>query len=134
MQVLQNFSLFISTLVCVVVLFIILIQAGKGGSLGIFGGGSSSSAFGASTMDVLTKFTWWMVLIFFCVATFSAIMFAEGSPSYDKASEIQAEGEAGAISDFESDSEAESTSGTESDTEPDSESSTKSGAESESAK
>ena len=49
--------------------------------MGIFGGGSSSTPFGASTMDVVTKFTWWLAAAFFVFAILAALAFAEGTPS-----------------------------------------------------
>ena len=83
MQILQTLSIVFSIIVCLLLLFLILIQSGKGGSIGIFGGGSSSTAFGASTMDVVTKFTWWLAAAFFAFAILAALAFAEGTPSLD---------------------------------------------------
>ena len=80
-QILQTFSLILSALVCFLLVFLILMQAGKGGSMGIFGGGGSNTAFGASTMDVVTKFTWWLAAAFFALAILAAVAFADGGPS-----------------------------------------------------
>ncbi len=45
--------------------------------MGILGGGSSSSAFGSSTVDVIEKATWWGILAFLLLAILSAIAFAD---------------------------------------------------------
>ena len=80
MQILQTFSIVFSIIICLVLIFLILIQSGKSGGLGIFGGGGSSTPFGVSTVDVVTKLTWWLVGLFFVVAILTAIAFAEGGP------------------------------------------------------
>ena len=80
MQILQTFSIVFSIIICLVLVFLILIQSGKSGGLGIFGGGGSSTPFGVSTVDVVTKLTWWLVGLFFVVAILTAIAFAEGGP------------------------------------------------------
>ncbi len=61
-------------------IFLILIQSGKGGSVGIFGGTGSNTAFGASTMDVVTKLTWWLAAAFFTFSILAAVAFADGGP------------------------------------------------------
>ena len=81
MAILQTLSIVFSVIVCALLLFLILIQSGKGGSIGIFGGASSTTPFGASTMDVVTKFTWWLTAAFFAFAILAALAFAEGTPS-----------------------------------------------------
>ena len=80
MEILQTFSLVLCAIICILLILVVLVQGGKSGSMGIFGGGSANTAFGASTMDVVTKFTWWLAVAFFCIAILSAISFAEGTP------------------------------------------------------
>ena len=80
MAILQTFSLFFSVIVCLFMIFLILIQSGKGGSVGIFGGTGSNTAFGASTMDVVTKLTWWLAAAFFTFSILAAVAFADGGP------------------------------------------------------
>ncbi len=79
MQVYQQVLLVLFIICSVILIFLILIQSGKGGSLGIMGGGSSSSAFGSSTVDVVTKATWWVATIFLVLAILSAVAFAQAS-------------------------------------------------------
>ncbi len=81
MQILQTLVLILFFLVCAILIFLVMIQSGKGGSVGIFGGGGSSSPLGASTMDVVTKATWWIAGIFFTLAILAAIAFADSGPA-----------------------------------------------------
>jgi len=76
MQFLQIFLVTVFILICLVLMFFILIQSGKGGSLGIMGGGASNSPFGSSTVDIVEKITWWGIVLFFLFALISAIVFA----------------------------------------------------------
>ncbi len=62
--------------VCFVLIFFILIQSGKGGSLGILGGSASNTPFGTSTVDIVEKITWWGIVLFFLLSIISAILFA----------------------------------------------------------
>ncbi len=75
MQFLQIFIIVVFLIACLILMFFILIQSGKGGSMGILGG-ASNTTFGASTMDIIEKLTWWGILIFFILALISAILFA----------------------------------------------------------
>lgn len=52
----------------------ILLQAGKGAGMGIFGGGGSSTTFGAQGGDVLTRITTVLGIVFFGVALIIALM------------------------------------------------------------
>ena len=50
---------------CVILCFVVLIQESKSTGLGAsFGGEGGESLFGASTADVLKKFTAWLAVIF----------------------------------------------------------------------
>jgi preprotein translocase subunit SecG len=53
----------IFVLLCVLLVVLILLQSDKGAGMGILGG-SSQSAFGSSTADVITKATGVMVALF----------------------------------------------------------------------
>ncbi|MCX7811761.1 MAG: preprotein translocase subunit SecG [Leptospiraceae bacterium] len=75
MGFLQMFIVAIFVITSIVLIFFILIQSGKGGSLGIMGG-ASNTPFGSSTVDVVEKITWWGILIFFILSIISAILFA----------------------------------------------------------
>lgn len=52
-------------LLCFVLCFVVLIQESKSTGLGAsFGGEAGESLFGASTADVLKKFTAWLAVVF----------------------------------------------------------------------
>jgi len=58
-------AIFLFLLLSFVLIGVIMIQEGKGGGLGAaFGGDVGESFFGASTADVLKKFTGWLAFIF----------------------------------------------------------------------
>ncbi len=80
MDALRNLILVVFLLLALILILLILIQSGKGGSVGILGGGSSSSPFGTSTVDIVTKMTWWLAGSFFSLAILAAVFFAEGGP------------------------------------------------------
>lgn len=76
MEIVQYIVVISFLIVCFVLIFFILIQSGKGGSLGILGGSASNTPFGASTMDIVEKITWWGIVLFFILSLISAIFFA----------------------------------------------------------
>jgi preprotein translocase subunit SecG len=63
MSVLISVSTVFFIILCVLLVILILLQSDKGAGMGILGG-SSQSAFGSSTADVITKITSVMVGIF----------------------------------------------------------------------
>ncbi len=80
MEILQSVVVILFFLVCAVLIFLVLIQSGKGGSMGIMGGGGSQSAFGSSTVDVVEKATGYAGIAFFVLAILAAIAFADSPP------------------------------------------------------
>ena len=80
MEILQSVIVILFFVTCAVLIFLVLIQSGKGGSMGIMGGGGSQSAFGSSTVDVVEKATWYAGVAFFVLAILAAIAFADGGP------------------------------------------------------
>ncbi len=80
MQFLQIALVILFFLCCGILVFLILIQSGKGGSLGILGGAGSSTPFGSSTVDVVTKATWYGAAGFFTLALLAAWAFADSGP------------------------------------------------------
>ena len=62
---------------CGVLIFLVMIQSGKGGGLNVFGGGGSNTTFGTSTMDVVTKATWYAGAAFFGLSILAAVAFAD---------------------------------------------------------
>jgi len=77
MQILQMALVILFFVSCGALVFLILIQSGKGGSLGVMGGGGSASPFGSSTVDVVEKATWYGIAAFLVLAVLSAVTFAD---------------------------------------------------------
>lgn len=75
MQFVQMLFVIIFFIISLILIFFILIQSGKGGSLGIMGG-ASNTPFGSSTMDIVEKITWWGIVLFFVLAILLSILFA----------------------------------------------------------
>ena len=62
--------------VCFFLIFLVLVQTSKGGSL--FGiGDSTQSVFGTSTVDVLTKATRIFAILFMCLSLMLSYLFAK---------------------------------------------------------
>lgn len=65
MTFLYFFLITLFLLLCFVLCFVVLIQESKSTGLGAsFGGDAGESLFGASTADVLKKFTAWLAVLF----------------------------------------------------------------------
>ncbi len=65
MTVIYYLAITLFIMLCLVLCFVILIQESKSTGLGSsFGGEASDSMFGASTADVLKRFTAWLAAIF----------------------------------------------------------------------
>ncbi len=67
----------------ILLVVLILLQSDKSSGMGILGG-SSSSAFGSSTADVMTKITGYMVAFFMLGALGLSVMESNRSSSLDK--------------------------------------------------
>lgn len=65
MSPLHIFLLVTFAFVCFLLIASVLLQTGKGGGMAGLGGGSSDTAFGAHTANVLQKFTMYCVIAFF---------------------------------------------------------------------
>ena len=63
MGILLSATTVIFVILCVLLVILILLQSDKSAGMGILGG-SSQSAFGSSTADVITKITAWFVGFF----------------------------------------------------------------------
>ena len=61
----------------ILLIIVVLIQAGKGAGMGIFGGGGSNTTFGAQGGNILTRITTILGIIFFGIA----IIFAVHEPN-----------------------------------------------------
>ncbi|NCN10175.1 MAG: preprotein translocase subunit SecG [Leptospira sp.] len=62
---------------CLFLIFLVMVQTSKGSSSGMLTGGGSSSVFGASTADVMTKITRWTGVIFILLALLLSFLFAK---------------------------------------------------------
>lgn len=66
MAFLYYLTIFLFLVLCILLCAVVLMQESKSSGLGAsFGGEASESLFGASTADVLKRFTAWLALIFF---------------------------------------------------------------------
>ena len=60
-------------LVCVLLILVVLLQPGKSGGMGVIGGGSGSTVFGArGAVGFLAKFTVWLAASFMVLSLFMA--------------------------------------------------------------
>jgi len=57
----------------ILLIVVVLIQAGKGAGMGLFGGGGSNTTFGARGGNILTRITTILGIIFFGIAIIFAI-------------------------------------------------------------
>ncbi|MBL8018902.1 MAG: preprotein translocase subunit SecG [Leptospirales bacterium] len=89
MAIVQTLILVVFFICCTGLIFLILIQSGKGGSMGIMGGGGSGTAFGSSTIDVVEKVAFWFAIAFFVLAILAAVAFADAGPKVPTAEEEQ---------------------------------------------
>jgi preprotein translocase subunit SecG len=65
-----------------ILIFLVLIQRGKGGGLaGAFGGMGGSSAFGTKAGDVFTKVTMWIALVWILLAMALVLLVNAGRTS-----------------------------------------------------
>lgn len=57
----------------ILLIIVVLIQAGKGAGMGLFGGGGSNTTFGAQGGNILTRITTILGVIFFGIAIIFAV-------------------------------------------------------------
>ncbi len=82
MWILINLLLGVFVVVCILLVFIILMQRPKSEGLGAaFGASVTENIFGAQTTNVLTKITAWLAGIFFVVTFALAVLYAHKSTS-----------------------------------------------------
>lgn len=72
MSALVTFLTVIFVIVCIILVFLILMQSGRSSGMGIMGGGNA--AFGASTVDVITKVTGGFTVAFLVLSLTIAII------------------------------------------------------------
>jgi len=83
MSILLSISTVLFLILCVLLIIIILLQSDKSAGMGILGG-SSQSAFGSSTADVITKATAIMVAIFLLGSLGLSVLETKISSSLEK--------------------------------------------------
>ena len=83
MSILLSISTVLFVILSVLLIIIILLQSDKSAGMGILGG-SSQSAFGSSTVDVITKITAIMVGLFMVGALGLAVLQSQKSSSREK--------------------------------------------------
>jgi len=82
MSILINLLLGVFVVVCILLVFIILMQRPKSEGLGAaFGASVTENIFGAQTTNVLTKITGWLAGIFFVLTFALAVLYAHKSTS-----------------------------------------------------
>ncbi len=80
MNIVGILLLVIHVICCVGVILIVLLQAGKGASLGAaFGGGSGQTVFGASTASFIGKITWVMAGAFMATSLLLTLISPYGN-------------------------------------------------------
>jgi preprotein translocase subunit SecG len=83
MSFLISVSTVIFLVLCILLIIIILLQSDKSAGMGILGG-SSQSAFGSSTADVITKISAVMITLFMLGSLGLAILESNRSESLEK--------------------------------------------------
>jgi preprotein translocase subunit SecG len=67
-------------LVCLLIVFVVLMQRPRSEGLGAaFGGGVTDNIFGAQTTHVLAKFTTWLAVAFFAITLLLSIITAKAA-------------------------------------------------------
>ncbi|MCK9555445.1 preprotein translocase subunit SecG [bacterium] len=86
-----TFLLSVHVLLCIALVVIVLLQAGKGqGLAGLFGaGGGTQTIFGSRAGDILTKFTTVVAVLWMLISVSLAVMSSKRSGTF--ASKIEAE-------------------------------------------
>jgi len=75
---------------CVFLILVVLLQPGKSGGLGAFGGGAAQQVFGGrGATSVLTKITWWTAGIFFVTSVTLAYLSSSTGDSLEKRSRLE---------------------------------------------
>lgn len=72
---------------CAFLILVVLLQPGKSGGLGAFGGGAAQQVFGGrGATSILTKITWWTAGIFFVTSVTLAYLSSSTGDSLEKRS------------------------------------------------
>lgn len=63
-------------IVCILLVIVVMLQSGKAGNMGLFGGGGTSS-IGSQSGDIMTRITTVLGVVFFVLALTFAFLVAE---------------------------------------------------------
>src|SRR5688572_8400335 len=70
---------------CAFLILVVLLQPGKSGGLGAFGGGAAQQVFGGrGATTILTKITWWTAGVFFVTSVTLAYLSSSTGDSLEK--------------------------------------------------
>jgi len=70
---------------CAFLILVVLLQPGKSGGLGAFGGGAAQQVFGGrGATTILTKITWWTAGVFFTTSVTLAYLSSSTGDSLEK--------------------------------------------------
>jgi len=83
MGVLLSIATVLFVILCILLVILIMLQSDKSAGLGLLGG-SSQSAFGSSTADVITKITGGMIALFLVIAMGLSYLESASSLSLEK--------------------------------------------------
>lgn len=98
MGVLLNVFTVLFVILCIILVIVILLQSDKSAGMGILGGGSSQSAFGSSTADVITKITAVMIAFFMLGSLGLAIMESSTKTSLKDKQKVTSQSKPGSLS------------------------------------
>ena len=88
-----TFLAVVYTIVCLFLILVVLLQAGKGGGMGAaFGGGATQQVFGgAGAGNFLTRLTWASAVLFMVLSGTLAYMSSSSDKSLERAGHVQHE-------------------------------------------
>ena len=82
MSILLPILITLHILVCLLMVFVVLMQRPRSEGLGAaFGGGLTDNVFGSQTTNVLAKFTTWLAIGFFVITLLLSILTAKSANS-----------------------------------------------------
>ena len=87
MGALGTFLTVIFVIVCLALMLLILMQSGRSSGMGIMGG--SNTAFGASSVDVITKVTGWFTVAFIILSLSIAAIKSRSTDTDEIQQQIQ---------------------------------------------
>jgi preprotein translocase subunit SecG len=80
MQIIMPVLITVHVILCLLMVFVVLMQRPRSEGLGAaFGGGVTDNIFGAQTTHVLAKFTTWLAIGFFAITLLLSILTAKSA-------------------------------------------------------